>query len=176
VVGLGTCYVRAQSQRRTTPASAGQDEDFGRPRDQDAARARNSGWSWLAFPQLGRKVERVMGIEPTLLVWDTRKEWPLPGIGRRSLNDCFWPILPVRECPLLEVWSAGREGEGDGAKMKGWGTLPAAARSPQASLRSVCRGQGVAGSGEFADVADGDHAVDAGAVPAIAEMFALDRQ
>ena len=82
-------YVRRASVGRHQPA---------RDRMKTLAdRARNSGWSWLAFPQLGRKVERVMGIEPTLLVWDTRKEWPLPGIGRRSLNDCFWPILRARE-------------------------------------------------------------------------------
>jgi len=42
----------------------------------------------------------------------------------------------------------------------------------------VLRGEGIGGrrSVKFAHVADGDHAVDAGAVPAIAEMFALNRQ
>ena len=37
----------------------------GHPRDQDLARARHSGWSWLTPSQPGGKVERVMGIEPT---------------------------------------------------------------------------------------------------------------
>ena len=46
-------------------ADAGQREHTGGPRDQDVARARHFGWSWLTLLQPGEKLERVMGIEPT---------------------------------------------------------------------------------------------------------------
>jgi hypothetical protein len=61
-----------------------------------ATSARSFGWSWLTLSQPGREVERVMGIEPTLVVWDTRKEWPLPGRSR------------VREGPLVSVLTQSR--------------------------------------------------------------------
>ncbi len=41
-----------------------------------------------------------MGIEPTQVVWDTNKEWPLTGIGRGSLKDRSWPTLRLLGCPL----------------------------------------------------------------------------
>lgn len=44
------------------------------------------------------KMERVIGIEPMLVVWDTKKEWPLPRIGRGPLKDRSWPILRLHEC------------------------------------------------------------------------------
>ncbi len=39
-------------------------------RDHCAAYAGSSGWIWLALSQPSRKVERVMGIEPTLVAWE----------------------------------------------------------------------------------------------------------
>jgi hypothetical protein len=44
-----------------------------------------------------RELERVMGVEPTLVAWDKRKQWPLPGSCR-----C------VLEGPLLAADSTGR--------------------------------------------------------------------
>ena len=41
-----------------------------RTRDQDPARARNLGWSWLTRSQPDMRLERVMGIEPTLVAWE----------------------------------------------------------------------------------------------------------
>jgi hypothetical protein len=35
------------------------------------------------------KVERAMGIEPMLVVWDTNKEWPLTGKRSRDLEGPF---------------------------------------------------------------------------------------
>ena len=39
-----------------------------------------------------------MGIEPKPVVWDRHKEWPLPGISRRSSKDCSWPLCDLGEC------------------------------------------------------------------------------
>ncbi len=76
-----------QSERRlTTTANAGQEVDLGGRRDRCAAGARNSGWSWLRLSQPSKEVERVMGIEPTLVVLDKRKQWPLPGSCRCVLK------------------------------------------------------------------------------------------
>ena len=52
------------------------------------------------------KMERVIGIEPMLVVWDTKKEWPLPRIGRGPLKDRSWPLRVLRERPLPVAGSA----------------------------------------------------------------------
>lgn len=49
-----------------------------------------------------------MGMEPKPLVWNRHKEWPLPGISRRSSKDRSWPILALRECPPLLLFGVSR--------------------------------------------------------------------
>ena len=45
----------------------------------------------MMVPRIGgTKLERVMGIDFTLVLWDKRKQWPLPGRCRRVLGG---PVL-----------------------------------------------------------------------------------
>jgi hypothetical protein len=63
---LPPAYLSYQSERPTTPVSAGKDdEDLGRLRDQRAISRRSLSGGWLTLLQPGGKAERVMGIEHT---------------------------------------------------------------------------------------------------------------
>ena len=66
-----------------------------------------------------------MGIEPKPVVWDRHKEWPLPGISRRSSKDCFWPFSAcgpdAAKPPLEELGEMTRISSGTNVFVPGSG-------------------------------------------------------
>jgi hypothetical protein len=67
---------------RSSPAAAPSSAFFARNPVPDCSQARADSKGELA---------QVMGIEPTVVSFDMRKEWLLKGIGCSSLKDRSWP-------------------------------------------------------------------------------------